>query len=235
MMRRYSFVLLAASVLSLAASQVTSAADLARRAPPPAPAYVPPAPLPYLWTGCYGGGNIGGAWSNFEVTDVATGGTVSTSNSGFAGGGQIGCDYQWNAWVFGFRNMFDGTSLSSSRAFADTSTHWFDTLTARGGYLVAPNVLLYVQGGAAWTNTKVTFFDVNGGQVGELTNDRTGWTVGGGAEWMFAPHWSVFAEYNFMGFGTRSDAFTTCGVVNCAVLSARANLQDVLVGLNYKF
>jgi outer membrane immunogenic protein len=108
-------------------------------------------------------------------------------------------------------------------------------LTARGGYLVAPNVLLYVQGGAAWTNTKVTFFDVNGGQVGELTNDRTGWTVGAGAEWMFAPHWSVFAEYNFMGFGTRSDAFTTCGVVNCAVLSARANMQDVLVGLNYKF
>jgi len=25
------------------------------------------------------GGNIGGAWSNFEVTDVATGETVSTS------------------------------------------------------------------------------------------------------------------------------------------------------------
>jgi outer membrane immunogenic protein len=160
---------------------------------------------------------------------------VSTSNSGVAGGGQIGCDYQWNAWVFGFRNMFDGTSLSSSRAFADTSTHWFDTLTARGGYLIAPNVLLYVQGGAAWTNTKVTFFDVSGGQVGELTNDRTGWTVGGGAEWMFAPHWSVFAEYNFMGFGTRSEAFTACGAVNCGVLSARANLQDVLVGLNYKF
>jgi len=88
--------------------------------------------LPYLWTGCYAGGNIGGAWSNFEIIDAATGGTVSTSNSGFAGGGQIGCDYQWNAWVFGFRNMFEGTSLSSSRAFADTSTHWFHTLTARG-------------------------------------------------------------------------------------------------------
>src|SRR5262249_12533851 len=68
----------------------------------------------------------------------------------------------WNAWVFGIRNMFDGTSLSSSRAFADTSTHWFDTLTARAGYLIAPNFLFYVQGGAAWTNTKVTFFDVNG-------------------------------------------------------------------------
>jgi outer membrane immunogenic protein len=88
-MRRCLLTLFAAAAVGLAASQVTSAADLTRRAPP-APAYVPPAPLPYLWTGCYVGGNVGGAWSNFEITDVATGGTVSTSNSGFAGGGQIG-------------------------------------------------------------------------------------------------------------------------------------------------
>jgi outer membrane immunogenic protein len=57
--------------------------------------------------------------------------------------------------------------------------------------------------------------------------------VGGGAEWMFAPPWSVFAEYNFMGFGTQSAAFTSCGG-NC-VLSAKANIQDALVGVNYKF
>ena len=97
MMRRYSLALLAAAAFVLAASQLASAADLGRRAPPLAPAYVSPAPPPYLWTGCYVGGNVGGAWSNFEITDVATGGTVSTSNTGFAGGGQIGCDYQWNA------------------------------------------------------------------------------------------------------------------------------------------
>ena len=45
----------------------------------------------------------------------------------------------------------------------------------------------------------------------------------------------VPAEYNFTGFGTRSDAFITCGIVTCAVLSARANLQDAVVGVNYKF
>jgi len=28
---------------------------------------------------------------------------------------------------------------------------------------------------------------------------------------MFAPQWSVFAEYNFMGFGTQSATFTGCG------------------------
>jgi outer membrane immunogenic protein len=240
-MRKCSLTLFAAAAVALTASQVVSAADLARRVPPPAPAYVPPAPLPYLWTGCYVGGNIGGAWANIDVTEVSTGGSVSASNSGFAAGGQIGCDYQAGAWVFGFRDMFDGTSLSKSATLAtvpftgtvDSRTHWFDTLTARGGYLVAPNVLLYAQGGAAWTNTDITFLNGAGSQIGEFSNNRTGWTAGGGVEWMFAPHWSVFAEYNFMGFGTRSAAFTSCA--GSCVLSTKASIQDALVGLNYKF
>jgi outer membrane immunogenic protein len=215
------------------------AADLGR--PPPAPVYAPPAPLPYVWTGCYLGANIGGAWSNLDVTNVSTGGSVSESNSSVAGGGQVGCDYQAGAWVFGIRDMFDGTRFSNNTTFStvpftgtvDSRTHWFDTLTARGGFLVAPNVLLYAQGGAAWTNTDLFILDSTGAQIGQLSNDRTGWTVGGGAEWMFLPHWSVFAEYNFMGFGTQSAAFTACG--GSCVLSAKANIQDVLVGVNYKF
>jgi len=68
--------------------------------------------LPAPKVASFVGGNIGGAWANIDVTEVTTGGSVSASNSGFAGGGQIGCDYQAGAWVFGFRDMFDGTSLS---------------------------------------------------------------------------------------------------------------------------
>jgi len=239
-MRKLAVRLLAAAATGLTiTTQLASAADLGRA--PPRPAYVPPAPIPYIWTGCYVGGNIGGAWSNVEVSNVASGGTVSASNSGVAGGGQIGCDYQTGAWVVGFRNLLDATSLSGSGRLstipftgtADSRTNWFDTLTARGGYLVQPNLLLYVQGGAAWTNTNVTFFNGAGTQIGQFSNDRTGWTVGAGAEWMFAPHWSVFAEYNFMGFGTQSAAFTACG--GGCVLSAKANIQDALVGVNYKF
>ena len=231
-MRKCSLALTAAAI-GLTASQGVLAADLGRRVPAPAPAYVPP-PVQYLWTGCYVGGNVGGAWTHVEVTDLNTGGTASGSNSGFAGGGQVGCDYQAGAWVFGLRNMLDATSLSSSRAFdvgsIDSHTRWFDTLTARGGYLVQPNFLLYLQGGAAWAQRQVTVFDAVGAQVGEASRTRTGWTVGGGAEWMFAPHWSVFAEYNFMGFGTQD---ASCGGV-CNV-SAKANIQDALVGVNYKF
>src|SRR5262249_6970157 len=240
-MRKCSFALFAAAAIGLTASQVVSAADLTRRVPPPAPAYIPPAPLPYLWTGCYVGGNIGGAWSNIDVTEVTTGGSVSASNSGFAGGGQIGCDYQAGAWVFGFRDMLDGTSLSKSVTLAtvpftgtvDSHTHWFDTFTARGGYLVAPNVLLYAQGGAARAQTDTTFFTNAGTQNGELSKNRTGWTAGGGVEWMFAPHWSIFVEYNFIGFGTRSAAITSCA--GSCVLSTKASIQDALVGVNYKF
>ncbi len=234
----------AACLALLSGVNLAVAADL-----PQKPAYKPPmmAPAPVAsWTGCYVGGNIGGAWGNVEATDVATGATVSPNNSGFVGGGQIGCDYQMGPWVVGFRNLFDGTSLNKSTAFSDPTrgftgtgnSHvtWFDTLTARGGYLLQPNVLLYGQGGVAWTQWNVKFNNTAGVQVGEIgNNSRTGWTLGTGVEWMFAPHWSVFLEYNFMGFGTNSNAVTACGFVTCATLSGKANIQDLLVGVNYRF
>ncbi len=243
-MRKTVLMLIAAAVIHLTASQSARAADLGGRvyAPAPVPAYVPL--VQYRWTGCYVGGNIGGAWSNVDLSGVG-GVDVSANNSGFAGGGQIGCDYNWlgSPWVVGIRNMLDATSLSnrtniSTVAFtgvADSRTHWFDTLTARVGYLVTPQVLLYAQGGAAWTNTNITFLDGSGAQLGETTHDRTGWTVGTGVEWMFAPQWSVFAEYNFMGFGTQSATFTGCGGTCVVNANAKADVQNVLAGVNYKF
>src|SRR5215831_13592350 len=135
-MQKHSLMLLAAATIGLAATQAL-AADLPRKAPP---AYVPPAPPPITWTGCYIGANVGGIFSQGDAT--FNGGEVSRSNSGFAGGGQIGCDYQWagTGWVIGFRNMFDGTSLHRDRTFFDpvtgfsgtvgTRINWFDTLTS---------------------------------------------------------------------------------------------------------
>src|SRR6476620_11179599 len=101
--------LLAASLTAMTAS----AADLPRRAPVTAPAavYTPFA----SWTGCYVGGNVGAAWRSRELeTSVGTI-SSSTSSARFAGGGQIGCDYQAGAWVFGIRNMFDWADANASR------------------------------------------------------------------------------------------------------------------------
>jgi len=244
-MRRNTLKLIAAAGLSLALGQMALAADLPQRPAYKAPPIMSPVPV-YNWTGFYVGGNVGGAWGSLDVTDVNTGATVSPNNTGFAGGGQIGYDYQMGPWVIGIRNLFDGTSISNGATLSDpvfsgtinSSLHWFDALTARAGYLVQPNLLLYAQGGAAWTSWDVTA-NVSGAQVAEISGgNRTGWTVGGGLEWMFVPHWSAFLEYDFMGFGTRSGAGQIClaGVACTAdTFSAKADLQTVLFGVNYKF
>jgi outer membrane immunogenic protein len=238
-MRRHSLVLLAAAAIGLAASQAL-AADLPRKAP----AYVPPPPPPPTWTGCYIGGNIGGAFGHASATFNI--GEASANGSGFAGGGQIGCDYQFaGGWVLGFRDMFDWTSNSRSRTIAlgplaggvvDFRNRWFDTLTGRLGYAVQPNWLLYFQGGAVWSRVEadLTFAGVQG----SASDTKTGWTIGGGFEWMFAPHWSAFLEGNYMDFGSRDRTIVTPNLAVCAAgcaFSTKATAATVLVGVNYRF
>ena len=234
-MKKHSLMLLAAATIGLAISQA-SAADLPRKAP----VYAPPPPPPMTWTGCYIGANVGGIFGDASANFGF--GEVSTNNSGFAGGGQIGCDYQFaGGWVIGIRNMFDGTSLNRDRTFVDPilgtntakfQTNWFDTLTGRVGYAFAPSWLLYGQGGVAWANSD---FSINGFQLGD-SRTRTGWTAGGGVEWMFAPNWSAFLEGNYMDFGDSNHnvVLTGCPAGGCA-FSTKATAATILVGVNYRF
>jgi outer membrane immunogenic protein len=47
---------------------------------------------------------------------------------------------------------------------------------------------------------------------GSASKTRTGWTVGGGVEWRFAPQWSAFLEGNYYDFGDKDRTiFTTTG------------------------
>ena len=239
-MRKHSLALLALATIGLVASQA-SAADLPRKAP----AYVPPAPPPITWTGCYIGANVGGVFTRHSA-DFAFGSLDSDTKSGFAGGGQIGCDYQFaGGWVIGIRDMFDGSSLSRDRTFnfpgASGTVHfknnWFDTLTGRLGYAFAPSWLLYGQGGVAWAKNSADL-NIGGFEVGSASRTRTGWTAGGGVEWMFAPHWSAFLEGNYMDFGsTDRNLVTPVGSVcqfGCG-FSTKTTATTVLVGVNYRF
>jgi outer membrane immunogenic protein len=244
-MRKHSLMLVAAAI-GLAASQA-SAADLPRKAPPPA---APPPPPPITWTGCYIGANIGGIFGrgdahfdNFEIG--------SNTRSAFTGGGQIGCDYQFaGGWVIGIRDMFNWANVGRDRTFVDrfgnvvstdTNGSWFNTLTGRIGYAFAPSWLLYGQGGVAWINHSVDV-NINGFDFGEFGRTRTGWTAGGGVEWMFAPGWSAFLEGNYMDFGDHGHTvfdnggviINGCGVVGCA-FNTHVKAATVLVGVNYRF
>jgi outer membrane immunogenic protein len=94
----------------------------------------------------------------------------------------------------------------------------------------------------AWSNAYAAATAL--GVSGETANfSMTGYAVGCGLEWMFAPGWSVFGEYSSLSFGTKKVNFPSTGAVpgfgaagaladtNAIKLSA----QEAIVGVNYKF
>jgi len=224
----------------VAASLTALAADL-----PPRPEYRAPAMVAPVqsWTGCYVGGNIGAAWGGGKIENMTGGGSVTPSNNGFVVGGQIGCDYQSGAWVFGIRNLGDWSNLDKKSGIVGgtfsgfsvgSKSNWVDLLTARAGYAVGPTWLLYFQGGGAARNSDVQLFNVAGTQVGEVSKTRTGWTVGAGSEYKFAPNWSAFLEYNYADFGNNGVQIPVAGV---GIFSGnvKTNANMVLTGVNYRF
>jgi outer membrane immunogenic protein len=209
------------------------AADLPVKAP--VKALPPPVPV-FSWTSCYIGGNVGGAWAHTSFSDPVDGSDLgSNTASSFVGGGQIGCDYQTGPWVFGVQGLFDAASLKGSNPvplsnetlFNDNK--WFATLTGRIGYTIQPALLLYAKGGAAWTRDEISLAVGAAPAVGIATDTRTGWTAGVGLEYMFAPNWSAFAEYDFLGFGTK-----TVGTL-AGPLNVKQDIQAALVGINFRF
>src|SRR3954453_6430228 len=85
-----------------------------------APAYnaAPPPPAIYSWwTGCYVGGNLGGAWSRAHYTHNNA---VAVEDFTFtplavSGGGQIGCQYQWDSVVLGLEGTYSWTNLRQAQ------------------------------------------------------------------------------------------------------------------------
>jgi outer membrane immunogenic protein len=220
------------------------AADMPLKAPPIAP-------VPFGWTGCYAGGNVGAGWANNNVTDITTVPNFNTgtdTGTGVVGGGQAGCDYQFaNRVVFGIQGMFDAAGINASHRYigggssADetlgTNTQWFATLTARVGYSVVPKTLLYLKGGAAWVHNKYTDADPTSPYSGQASVTRSGWAIGGGAEYAFLRNWSAFVEYNYIGLGSQNAtlAYTGAGFTGTYTYNEKNSLQTFLVGINYRF
>jgi outer membrane immunogenic protein len=199
------------------------------------------------WTGCYVGGNLGGGWARKEYTDplakppeTILGGHTA---DGVVGGGQIGCDYQIGPWVLGAQALLDRADLKASHLalgdFYGTEIRWFATTTARLGYTLHPSLLAYVRGGAAWVRDEETKTDLATRLLEGTANvTRTGWTVGAGAEYLIATNWSIFAEYNYMDFGSRRTDFRNLEVPPIPPtfpLDIQQTVQTVTIGFNFRF
>ncbi len=195
------------------------------------------------WTGCYIGANVGAAWGEAKIENMTGAGSVTPSNNGFMVGGQIGCDYQSGPWVFGIRNLGDWSNLDKRSGIAGgtfngysvgAKSNWVDLLTVRAGYLMQPAWLFYFQGGGAARNSDVQLFNTAGTFLGEVGKTRTGWTIGAGSEYKFAPNWSVFLEYNYADFGNNGVSITVPAVGTFSG-NVKTNANMVLTGVNYRF
>jgi outer membrane immunogenic protein len=233
-MKRFGLGFLAAA-LSFGLGGLAEAADISRPLPPAPPPVMAPAPVVITnFTGCYVGANLGGTWGNRHFYDVTTSPIAdggSHGATGFVGGGQLGCDYQMNMFVIGFQGMFDGAVAKGhhNKSGTDfwTNVDWFGAATGRVGIAAVSNALFYFKGGWAWAHDR---YNIDNDFKFSVT--RNGWTLGGGVEWMFAPGWSVFAEYNYFNLGSATRHFTTPSALSAKVSQ---NMQVALIGVNLRF
>lgn len=237
--------------LALAGILIGLSAGAAAAADMPLKAPVAAAPL-YSWTGCYIGGNAGGAWTRMDTTRFSQD-TIGQSfanygrenDSGFIGGGQIGCDFQTTNLVFGVQASADFGNINGHHALVDfptmsetNSLKAIYTTTGRIGYLWTPSFLGYVKTGMSWLQNKNQVLQANGALFESASFTLPGMIAGIGFEWMFTRNWSVFAEYNYMWIeDTSGQHFTSApGVFPPGeVLNMKQTAQTALVGVNYKF
>ena len=129
---------------------------------------------------------------------------------------------------------YDGTVKSKA--------DWISTLTARIGF-VADRALFYVKGGAAWTEASHSdggtawFTDVDGtissSYYARHSHNRTGWTIGAGVEYAFAPNWTMFLEYDYYDFGDKNVVLDFGDGI--ATYKVDTDVSAVKIGVNYRF
>ena len=108
-------------------------------------------------------------------------------------------------------------------------------MTGRVGFTAAPTVLVYAKGGGAWVRDDYTLTALAGAAVANASANPSGWTVGGGVEWVVAGNWTAFAEYNYLDFGTPGVSFTSNLGGAALPINIKQNVNSFLVGINYRF
>ena len=250
---RTSFIgLVAAFVLTVHAA---SAADLGL---PIKSAPTPPPPGPN-WTGCYvnGGGGYG-MWNQDNYFEVSTPGLVPLSASatnggrgwfGVAGGG---CDYQFNlagvglvAGAFGdfdFMHLHGSFVEPANFIVADDNERWAWAAGARIGYLVAPTVLTYVNGGYTETKFDQMNFSLAGPPLATTIvlpgQTYRGWFIGGGMEFALTilpiPGFFWRNEYRYSSYQSADLTFQLSGATTPFAEHMRPQVQTLATEIVYK-
>jgi outer membrane immunogenic protein len=187
--------------------------------------------------------------------------SLNVAYRGFLGGGLIGYNWQAGSWVFGLEADINGSGAKGDMiagpialpGFVPVATvfnreiDWFSTYRVRIGATVMPTFLLYGTGGLAVGQTRIgNAFNcaactppsaTEPAATNQTTNISVGWTAGAGAEWMFAPNWSLKGEYIYVDLGSHSSTITYAYAPSTSSLTstARDSVNILRGGINYKF
>lgn len=236
--------------VSAAGLMVTTA--VAADMPYPVKASAMVAPTPMTWAGPYVGINLGAARHKAEFWDLGSefgpyaffvdSKFWTPTKTGFTIGGQAGYNWQAGNFVYGLEgdlNWIDGKTTQNFNVaaplLATSKLEWMSTLRGRVGWAFSP-VLVYATGGfaAAHISNSFAFTDpLFHRAAGPSTNKtRTGWTAGGGIEYMFAPNWTARVEGLYADFGSVNDVFTSGGHYQSRFTDKVAIIRG---GLNWKW
>ena len=189
----------------------------------------------------------------------------SKTKAGGTFGGQIGYNWQGGPWVYGVEADLNWVSakVSGTRSSYDccymgygsgvsgtvsSELTWLATIRGRLGYAWGPT-MIYATGGVAFGGIKNSVsasiyddFYTYAGFTQSKSQTRTGWTVGGGLEHMFSPHWTVKAEMLYVDLGGETLKGVSgggCVGYYCLYGSTQTKIDHTAViarvGVNYKW
>jgi outer membrane immunogenic protein len=182
------------------------------------------------WSGAYLGVHAGGGQSKWSDPDCNNCDTLKLS--GALGGLQAGYNMQMNTLLLGFEIDGSATNIKKKyQEFGDTLTLTQSPLLsarARLGFLASPSLMMYLTGGFARSDVKIDAKWSGGGE--SASGNKTGWVVGGGAEYRISQAMSLRGEvlhYEFDGVKFKFQGGDT-GKLD-------ANVTVVRAGLNFHF
>ena len=262
-MKRIAIALLAGVAAVAGLGHAASAADLAIPPPPP-----PLPSWTGFYVGAHAGAawQEFSSGSFIDPNGNLASGTVSGGSAlGAVGGFQAGYNWQFApAWVAGVEGDFSWTSLSDGRGGATLSpagipvagssvtlnanTQWLASARAKLGFTGwFNNTMFYVTGGGAWANIEYNAAFVTAGTVvfpfnqanTSQTAIKSGWVIGGGAEWMATPNILLRAEYLYYGIDSSNSlsavAFPLPAPIPVPVNWGKETIQVFRVAASYKF